>query len=83
MERLTLEQYREMVEDIINFKKLKGQMPDFAIVEGYKIEKKDYIHMIERVNEFVLEIGRNPRAVDIETSNEGEIGPKASATFLK
>lgn len=83
MERLTLEQYREMVEDIINFKKLKGQMPDFAIVDGYKIDKKYYIDMIERVNEFILEIGRNPRAVDIESPIEGEIEPKVSVTILK
>jgi len=32
-----------------------------------KIEKKNIIDIIERVNKFVLEMGRNPRSVDIQT----------------
>ncbi len=68
MERLTLKQYRKMVHEILEYKKLKGQMPEYIIVEGYKILKKDYIDMMERVNKFILEMGRHPRTVDIESS---------------
>jgi len=72
MERLTLEQYRKMVDAIINFKKSNGEMPEYTLVDGYKIDKKEYIDMIERVNKFVLEMGRNPRTVDIESSKEDD-----------
>lgn len=72
MERLTLEQYRKMVDTIINFKKSNGEMPEYTLVDGYKIDKKEYIDMIERVNKFVLEMGRNPRTVDIESSKEDD-----------
>lgn len=67
MERLKLKQYRCMVEEILEYKKLNGKMPDYVIVEGFKIQKKDYIDMIERVNKFILEMGRNPRTVDIKS----------------
>jgi len=70
MDRLTLKQYREMVEEIIEFKKFNGEMPEFTVVGGYQIDKEDYIDMIERVNKFILEMGRNPRTVDIESSKE-------------
>lgn len=68
MERLTLKQYRKMVREILEYKKLNGQMPEYIIVEGYKILKKDYIDMMERVNKFILEMGRHPRTVDIESA---------------
>lgn len=68
MERLTLKQYRKMVNEILEYKKLNGQMPEYIIIEEYKILKKDYIDMMERVNKFILEMGRNPRTVDIESS---------------
>ncbi|MDI9618815.1 pseudomurein-binding repeat-containing protein [Methanothermobacter sp.] len=67
MERLTLEQYREMVNEIIEFKNLYGSLPEYALVDGKKIRKEHYIDMIERVNKFVLEMGRNPRTVDIRS----------------
>ncbi len=67
MNRLTLVQYREMVDEIIEFKNEYGVMPDYAVVEGRKIGKENYIDMIERVNKFILEMGRNPRSVDIES----------------
>jgi Pseudomurein-binding repeat len=70
MDRLTLKQYREMVDEIIQFKKINGEMPEYTLIDGYKIEKKDYIDMIERVNKFILEMRRNPRTVDIESSKE-------------
>jgi hypothetical protein len=72
MERLNLKQYRNMVEEIIEYKKLKGKMPDFIMVEGFKISKKNYIDMMERVNKFILEMGRNPRTVDIKSSSLDE-----------
>ncbi|MGC9516392.1 MAG: pseudomurein-binding repeat-containing protein [Methanomicrobiales archaeon] len=71
MKRLTLEQYREMVDAVIEFKKLNGEMPEFTMINGHKIERENYIDIIERVNKFVLEMGRNPRTVDI-TSFETE-----------
>ena len=72
MERINLKQYRSMVEEIIEYKKVNGKMPDFIVIEGYKISKKDYVDMIERVNKFILEMGRNPRTVDIKSSSYNE-----------
>jgi len=69
MEKLTLEQYRRMVEKIIVHKRLNGEMPDFAVIDGCRIGKRDYINMIERVNTFLLEMGRNPGSVDIVTDD--------------
>ncbi len=68
MERINLKQYREMVSFILDYKKMHGKMPEHVTVKGYKISKKEYIDMIERVNKFILEMGRNPRTVDIESS---------------
>jgi hypothetical protein len=69
MERVNLKQYRKMVEEIIEYRKLNGKMPDHVIIEGFKISKKDYVDMMERVNKFILEMGRNPRTVDIQSSS--------------
>lgn len=68
MERLSLKQYRLMVEEILKYKKQNGKMPPYIMVEGFKISKKDYVDMMERVNKFILEMGRNPRTVDIKSS---------------
>jgi len=65
MKRLTLKQYRTMVSYILDYKESNGKMPEYVIVEKCKILKKDYIDMMERVNKFILEMGRNPRTVDI------------------
>ncbi|PKL68755.1 MAG: pseudomurein-binding protein [Methanobacteriales archaeon HGW-Methanobacteriales-1] len=67
MDSLSLEQYREMVNEIIEFKNQKGVMPEYTIVDGCRIEKDSYIDMIERVNKFILEMRRNPRSVEIES----------------
>lgn len=67
MERLTLEQYRKMVSKIIEFKKLNGEMPEFTIIDGCRINKNEYTDMIETVNKFLLEMGRNPETVEIGT----------------
>lgn len=66
MESLTLGQYRKMVEEVLDFKKLNGKMPEYTVVDGCRIDKEEYIDMIERVNRFFLEMGRNPRIVEIE-----------------
>ncbi|MDP1551618.1 MAG: pseudomurein-binding repeat-containing protein [Methanobacteriaceae archaeon] len=66
MNILSLEQYREMVDEVIEFKNQNGIMPDYAVIDGCRIEKQSYINMIERVNKFILEMGRNPRSVEIE-----------------
>lgn len=70
MERLTLGQYRKMVDTVLEFKKLNGELPAYTIVDGCSIKKVDYIDMIERVNKFFLEMGRNPGAVEIGNSDE-------------
>ncbi len=70
MDRLTLKQYRQMVEQVLEYKKLNGEMPHYITIAGFKIFKKEYTDMIERVNKFVLEMGRNPRTVDIESSRD-------------
>lgn len=57
-----------MVDEIIDFKRLNGEMPEYTIVNGCRINKEDYIDMIERVNRFFLEMGRNPRSVEIEST---------------
>ena len=65
MESLTLEQYRRMVDKVLEFKRLNGDLPAYAVVEGCRIDKREYIDMIERVNTFFLQMGRNPESVDI------------------
>lgn len=65
MESLTLEQYRRMVDKVIEFKRLNGDLPEYAVVDGCRIDKREYIDMIERVNTFFLQMGRNPGSVDI------------------
>ncbi len=70
MERLTLKQYRQMVEEVIEFKELNGEMPAFTIVDGCKISKSVYVNMIETANKFILEMGRNPEIVEISDSSE-------------
>ncbi|MGZ7043517.1 MAG: pseudomurein-binding repeat-containing protein [Methanobacterium sp.] len=69
MDRLSLKQYKRMVADILEYKKLNGKMPDHVMVEEFKITKKMYIDMIDRVNKFILEMGRNPKTVDIKSSD--------------
>ena len=54
-----------MVDKVLEFKRLNGDLPDYAVVEGCRINKREYIDMIERVNKFFLEMGRNPGSVDI------------------
>lgn len=73
MGSLTLGQYRKMVETILDFKKLNGEMPEYTIIDGCRINKEDYIDMIERVNSFFLEMGRNPRRVEIENSQLSKV----------
>ncbi len=57
-----------MVSYILNYKKLNGKMPEHVTIEKCLILKEDYIDMMERVNKFILEMGRNPRTVDIGTT---------------
>ena len=70
MERLSIKQYKEMIEEILKYRKQNGKMPDYMEIEGFKISKKEYIDMIDRVNKFILEMGRNPRTVDIKSSEK-------------
>ena len=70
MERLTLKQYRQMVEKVIEFNKLNGEMPAFTVVDGCKISKNVYVDMIETANKFILEMGRNPEIVEIGHPSE-------------
>lgn len=68
MENLTLVQYKKMVKTVMEFKKLNGKLPEYTDVDGHHINKTEYIDMIETVNKFLLEMGRNPSMVDIEPS---------------
>jgi hypothetical protein len=43
-----------MVDTVIEFKKLNGELPKFTVVNGCRINKNDYVDMIERVNKFLL-----------------------------
>ena len=70
MDRLNIKQYRKMVEEILEYRKINDEMPESIFVEGFEISKKEYIDMIERVNKFILEMGRNPRTVDIESPKD-------------
>ena len=70
MESLTLGQYRRMVEEVIDFKRLNGDLPEYTTVDGCRISKQDYIDMIERVNKFYLETGRNPGLVEIGSGDQ-------------
>jgi hypothetical protein len=66
MTHLTLEEYREMVDSVISFKNENGEMPEYAHINNKKIPRKEYCDIIERVNKFILEMGRNPRSVQIK-----------------
>jgi len=65
MTHLTLEEYREMVDSIIDIKNTTGEMPEYALISNIQIPREDYCNMIERVNKFILEMGRSPRSVEI------------------
>lgn len=66
MSYLTLKEYREMVNSIIDFKNENGEMPEYAHINNRKIHRENYCDMIERVNKFILEMGRSPKTVEIE-----------------
>ena len=55
MTYLTLEEYREMVNSIMDFKNENGEMPEYAQLNNRKIPHENYCNMIERVNKFILE----------------------------
>jgi len=65
MTHLTLEEYREMVDSIMDIRNNTGEMPDYAQISNIKIPREDYCNMIERVNKFILEMGRCPRLIQI------------------
>ena len=66
MNYLTLKEYREMVTNIIDFKNEFGKMPEYARINNKKIPRENYSDMIERVNKFILEMGRSPKTVEIK-----------------
>ena len=66
MDYLTLQEYREMVNSIIDFKNENGEMPEYARIKNQKIPRENYCDMIERVNKFILEMGRSPKTVEIK-----------------
>jgi len=74
MESLTLDQYRKMVSRVIDFKNLHGKMPESIMINECRINKDGYTEMIERVNIFFLEMGRNPEKVEIIEENFNTLG---------
>ena len=65
MSYLTLKEYREMVNNIIEFKNKNGEMPEYTQINNRIIPRENYCDMIERVNKFFLEMGRNPKIIEI------------------
>lgn len=68
--RLNLNEYREMVDKIITYKNSNNKMPPKVVVSNIEIHKEEYMDMLERVNKFILEVGRSPRSVSIKQTNE-------------
>lgn len=68
--RLSLDEYREMVDKIISYRNSNKEMPSKIVVSNIEIKKEEYLDMLERVNKFILEIGRSPRSVSIKKSEE-------------
>ena len=66
MSYLTLKEYREMVNNIMEFKNKNGEMPEYTQINNRRILRENYCDMIERVNKFFLEMGRNPKIIEIE-----------------
>ncbi len=67
---LTLDEYREMVEKVIDYKNNNNEMPTKIVISDIEINKEEYIDMIERVNKFILEIGRSPKSIKIKKYND-------------
>ncbi|KZX14520.1 pseudomurein-binding repeat protein [Methanobrevibacter cuticularis] len=65
MTYLTLDEYREMVNEIIEIRNTTGEMPEYAQICNITIPRENYCNMIERVNKFILEMGRSPRSIEI------------------
>lgn len=55
-----------MVNGIIEFKNENGKMPEMAKIRDKEIPRENYSRMIERVNKFLLENGRNPGSIEIK-----------------
>lgn len=68
--RLNLDEYREMVDKIINYRNSNNEMPSKVVVSNIEIYKEEYMDMLERVNKFILESGRSPRSVSIKTTRK-------------
>jgi len=66
MTHLTLEEYREMVDSIMDIRSTTGEMPEYAQISNQKIPREDYCNMIERVNKFILEMGRCPKSIEVK-----------------
>lgn len=66
MDHLSFEEYRELVETVVSFNDETGKMPSYTLINNKKIEKEDYILIIEQVNSFYLEMGRSPELIKIK-----------------
>jgi hypothetical protein len=65
MTHLSLEEYREMISNILDFKNEHDKMPEFVEINEIRINQTQYYDMIERFNRFYLQMGRNPRSISI------------------
>jgi hypothetical protein len=63
MKSLTLNEYREMVNSILDFKNENGKMPEYVQVNSKKIHHDEYYELMEQVNKFTLEMGRQPESI--------------------
>ena len=68
--RLSLDEYREMVDKIVNYRNANNKMPSKVVISNIEIYKEEYTDMLERVNKFILESGRSPRSIRVKTSEK-------------
>nr|WP_048060633.1 pseudomurein-binding protein [Methanothermus fervidus] len=65
MESMRIEEYREFINEILEFKDQNGTLPKYIVLNGVKFKKHEYIQIIETMNEFILETGRNPKRIHL------------------
>ncbi len=63
--KLTKNEYRSIVDKVIQYNQRHGKLPTYITYGDEKIYKNEYMEAIEYANKFILENGRNPEKVVI------------------
>lgn len=63
--KLTKNEYRRIVDKVIQYNQRHGKLPTYITYGDEKIYKNEYMEAIEYANKFILENGRNPEKVVI------------------